>query len=356
MSRVARVSGALAIIAAVLLPAQLAHAVGDSSNITTSPISVTMNVKPGETKSTTLQVQNNGPKAVDIQVEAATFKARGNNGEAAIDAKSNDPSLKWVSFSPNLVHAEPGVWEQVQMTVSLPSDASLGYYYAVLFKPILAVDKTVKNTNTYTPTNAILALIDTGSNNESRSLQIASFTATKKLYEYLPATFNIDVHNNGNIFLPPQGVVYISKDASFKSAIATIPFNNQNGRVLPNSNRVFTVVWRDGFPAFQDKLSNGQPVTAKNGQTIQQLKWDFAHSDKFRFGKYYARLALVYNNGTRDVPIYAVVSFWIIPWKLLLIALGIIALQVFLIVMLLRYRHIVRAARKSQKKASTTKS
>ena len=346
MRRALHAFGALGVVVLLLVPTAKVSAAGEASNITTSPISVDLQIRPGETKTTTLQVQNNGPRTVDIKVDAATFTARGSDGQAAISPKRDDPSLKWLSFSPSVVTAEPGVWKQVQMTVTVPKDASLGYYYAILFKPILAVDKTVKNTNTYTPTNAILALLDTSTGNETRQLQISSFTSTKKLYEYLPATFKLDIYNSGNIYIAPRGTINISKDSSFKSSIQSIDFNTSSGRVLPKSHRVFTVVWKNGFPVFQDKTSNGQPVTNKKGVPLQELKWDFSNTDKLRFGKYYARATVVYNNGQRDVPIYAVVSFWVIPWKILLVVALIVALQVLLIVALVRYRTMYRKSRK----------
>jgi hypothetical protein len=338
---------AVAILGSALLPLS-ALAAGESTNITTSPIAVDISVKPGQSKTTTLQVQNNGSKTVILNVEATTFTAKGSNGEAAINPKQDDPSLKYVSFSPSTVTAEPGVWKQVQMTISLPLTASLGYYYAVLFKPDLPKG-TTQNTSTFNPSNAVLVLVDSNTGNEHRSLHIDSFTATKKLYEYLPVQFMISIRNDGNIFIPPQGVVYISKDASFKSSIATIPFNKADGRVLPGTNREFTVFWRDGFPVFQDKTSLGRPVTDKKGTAIQQLEWDFTNTNKLRFGKYYARLTVVYNNGVRDVPEYAVVSFWVIPWKMILVLLAIIAVQIYIVVTLVRYRKAFKAVKKSNK-------
>jgi hypothetical protein len=37
-------------------------------------------------------------------------------------------------------------------------------------------------------------------------------------------------------------------------------------------------------------------------------------------------MVLVYNNGITDIPITAVVSFWVIPWKIISIIVAIIAL------------------------------
>ncbi|MDR3583243.1 MAG: hypothetical protein P4L62_02705, partial [Candidatus Pacebacteria bacterium] len=49
---------------------------------------------------------------------------------------------------------------------------------------------------------------------------------------------------------------------------------------------------------------------------VQELKWNFADASKLRWGKYTAKLVLVYDNGQRDVPIEGEVSFWVVPWRL----------------------------------------
>jgi hypothetical protein len=335
---------AISLVAILLIPATAAFAAG--SSLTTSPVTLNLNVQPGHSETSTLQVQNNGTKAISVGVVVRSFKAQGTSGQAAIEApSSSDPSLSWVHFSQSTFTAQPGVWTSIKMTITLPPTANLGYYYAILFKPILPVNTTT-DTNTVTLSNAILALVDTGSSNEVRQLQVSSFTSSKKLYEYLPATFSIEVHNSGNIFVPPQGELYISKSSSFHSILATLDINKSAGHVLPDSSRIFTAQWSDGFPQYDPVLIAGQPVFKKNGQPVEKLNWNFANVSKLRFGKYYARLALVYNNGQRDIPIYATVSFWVIPWKLLSIVLIILLLPIILIVIAFRYRRMYKKSRK----------
>ena len=53
----------------------------------------------------------------------------------------------------------------------------------------------------------------------------------------------------------------------------------------------------------------------------EELSWDFNQASKLRYGKYTARLLLVYDDGQRDVPIESVVSFWVMPWRLIGVAL-----------------------------------
>ena len=213
------------------------------------------------------------------------------------------------------------------MTISPPKTAAYGYYYAVLFTPTLSVNS--KSTEKFKSANAILALVNVQSPNENNVLSAKSFTSSKSSYQYLPATFSVTVHNSGNIFTVPTGDIFISRTRN-GPAIDTLSFNSGGGNVLPGTNRAFQVQWTDGFPVYQDKLINGQAQDYKNGKPVQQLHWDFTKVPKFRYGKYYARLVLVYNNGGRDVAVNGVVSFWVVPWSLILSVVGgLIALIVF---------------------------
>ncbi len=314
---------ALAGIILLRMPAFADSASG--SLLTTSPISVDLSAKPGTSVSTTVQVENNSTRSETINVLLEKFKAAGENGQATIyKPSSDDSSMQWVHFSQTTIQAEPNVWNQVTVTIDVPSSAHLGYYYAVLFEPQTAV--AGKGKTTVRSANAIFMLLNTSaqSGNETRRLIVSNFTSQKSIYEYLPATFTVSVQNAGNIYLAPQGDVFISRTKNGKP-IATLPINSGLGNILPNTSRQFDTSWSDGFPVFQTKKINGQVVSNSKGQPEEQLKWNTSSSlSKFRFGKYYAYLALVYNNGTTDITQNATISFWVIPWKLILLILFVI--------------------------------
>jgi len=105
------------------------------------------------------------------------------------------------------------------------------------------------------------------------------------------------------------------------SSIATIPVNSAGNNVLPQTNRIFESNWSSGFPLYVPKELDGLPVRNQQGQQQYSLSWNFKNANDFRFGKYYAELELDYNDGTSTKDVYAEVSFWVIPWFLLLIGL-----------------------------------
>jgi hypothetical protein len=297
------------------------------TNITTSPISTSLTGKPGQSITTTLEMENNESSPIPIQVQLEKFRADGTNGQAQIMAgTASDVFLSWAHLSRTSFIAQPGAWSPVKLTINLPKTASLGYYYAVIFKPQTTLLPGQKTSNNIKSGNAILILVDANSGNAHPKLAVASFTATKKLYEYLPAEFSVEIHNTGNIYLPPAGDIYISRSSTGNDPITTIPINPNIGNVLPGTSRIFQQAWSNGFPVFVPKTVNGQKVTDKKGRVIEQLQWNFSQADKLRFGKYYAKMVMVYNNGLIDVPVDATLSFWVIPWKLLTIVVLVLVL------------------------------
>jgi len=315
---------ALALLVPIIMPAT-ALAADSGISLTSSPVSMNLVIKPGTSATKTLQLENNGTAPVKINMQLDEFSAKGTHGQAIItEPSANDPARQWVSFSPSSFVAQPGVLNSVKMTIHLPRSAQLGYYFAAIFAPETSTTAGARQ-NVIKGSNGVLVLIDTQSGNEKRAVNVASFSSSKRLYEYLPASFTVTIHNRGNIYLAPFGNIYISHNADVTNTIAALNVNANAGNVLPKSNREFQATWSDGFPAYVNKTISGQLVQDKKGQPIQALKWDFTKANKFRFGKYYAKLTMIYNDGQRTIPLTSVISFWVIPWKLLTVG-GIILL------------------------------
>lgn len=306
-----------------LLPSH-AHAQTPGFNITTSPLPVLLSVKPGQTTSTTLRVQNSGTVSTRFKVELKKFKANGTSGKPVLlNRQPGDDFFDWVSFSKTSFQADPGVWNEIGMKIDVPKTAAFGYYYAVLFSQEGNAAKPSSNAAALNGAAAVLVLLNVNAPGEKKELKVTNFSTDKKLYEYLPSSFNITVHNSGNIYLAPAGNIFITKG---KKTIATLDVNPAGGNILPGTERVFNTSWKDGFPVFEVKRDHGQIVNDKRGKPIEQLKWDFSKVNHLRFGHYTAHLLLIYDNGSQDVPVDAEVSFWVVPWKALPVILLIIVL------------------------------
>jgi len=337
----------LFVILVVLTKSQVSAADNVGSTLTTTPVSADLVSAPGTTISTKLQVLNDSPIPLTVNIRVEEFKASGTGGQALLyTPPATDPSLSWVHLSQTSLQAEPGVWNSVTMTIVLPKQAAQGYYYAVIFSPSVTVQGS-KNTNEIKGANAVFVLVDSNNSKDITQLGVDGFSVGKKSYNYLPATFSINVANTGNIFTVPSGEVYVSRTLN-GPAIDSLNINSGGGNILPQTNRIFNLAWTDGFPVYKPKTINGQEVSGKNGKPIEQLSWNLSNITKLRFGRYYAKFVLVYNNGTRDIPITGEVSFWVIPWLFILVFVIVFLLIAFGIWSIVR--SIVRRIRKFSKK------
>src|SRR6266404_242552 len=292
-------------------PAQAATASG--VNLTTSPLPVNLSVNPGQSISTDLRIQNAANNTQKIKISLMKFSAYGESGKPALqDRAPGDDYFDWVSFSPAVFDAPPNQWVSVKMTIKIPSSAAFGYYYAVVFSPV--DQKPSGKGNVFLGSTAILVLLDVNSPNAKRSAKVVDFSVDKKSYEFLPVNFSVRLHNGGNVHLLPSGSIYIKRGSK---QVGVLDFNSQHGSILPNSYRVYTSAWSDGWPVYVQKTQGGRVVLDKADKPVTSLKWDFSKLPHLKFGHYTANLLASYDNGSRDVPMEASVSFWVVPWRLI---------------------------------------
>jgi hypothetical protein len=314
---------ALIVLAGAIVLLHPAHSsAAEGFNVITSPLPIKISTAPGKTVETELRIKNQGAQAEGIKVGLMKFKGNNKTGTAdLLDLGKNDTYASWVHFTPETILAQPGVWNTVKMRIDVPETASLGYYLAVTFSPTTVPGG--RNVTSLKGSAATLVLLNVKGANEKRVLTIADFASKHTVYEYLPATFTVKVHNGGNIYIPPVGNIFITKGSK---PVETLDFNAIGASVLPDSSRTFTMPWKDGFPSFKDRLVDGKPSVDSKGNYKQDLSWNFSKANKFRFGKYTAKLLVAYDDGQHDVPLESTVSFWVIPWKIMSIFLLIIIL------------------------------
>jgi hypothetical protein len=255
------------------------------------------------------------------------FGAFGESGKPELmDRKPGDDYFDWVKFDKTVFDAPPNVWQTVRMTIRVPKTAAFGYYYAPVFSRVGDDVKRGDRTNALSGATAVLVLLEARNPNAKRTLQLSSFSSEHRVYEFLPSKFFVKLFNSGNVHGVPQGDVFITKG---KKQIAVLSLNAGGGNILPKSKRVYPVEWKDGFPVYKEVVEDGKVKLDKNGKQMRKLSWDWTQADKFRFGKYTAHLFAVYDDGNHDVPIEAQISFWVIPWRFLLVILLILALVGF---------------------------
>lgn len=284
-------------------------------NTTVSPVTLNLETDEGKAITAQIKIRNNGTMAERMKLTLATFTAdETGNKPRLILPKGDEDFLQWLTFGESEFTVEAGEWKTVPVTFSPPPGAILSHYYSIL---VARAEETQYTETTVNAMPAILVLTTINSPNAKRQLGVADFTVKNAVVEYLPQTFKIVIKNDGNVHLPPTGTIFI--DGEGKKDVAILPINSTGKVVLPDTKRDFEVVWDDGFPTFAPKVEGNTQVKDEKGNQIFGLNFDVSKLTKIRFGKYTAHLLMVYDNGERDVPIESQVSFWVIPWKALLV-------------------------------------
>src|SRR6266404_5654221 len=177
-----------------------------------SPLPILLEVKPGSSISTDLRVNNPSTHDEKLKVALKTFTQDGPNGTVNLhDPTSADSYLSWVSFSRTEFNAPPGLWQTVHMTIAVPATAAFGYYFAVEFTEANAPAANGQTGTVIQGAVASFVLLNATSKGETKQLQVTSFSANHRFYEFLPVNFLIRLHNTGNIFAGASGNIFIKR-------------------------------------------------------------------------------------------------------------------------------------------------
>ena len=317
-----------------------------SFRLITSPLPINIAAEPGNSVSTDLRVKNDGTSTENIQITMMKFKAYEDSGKPQLlEREPGDTFFDWVRFSEQTFTLAPNEWKTVTATFDLPVEASFGYYYAFVFSRAETETPLETRQTALVGGTAVLVLLEAAVPDAKRSVEVAEFSLDHAFYEFLPARFTVKLKNTGNVHIAPRGNIFI--DRGREKDIAILEINSEKGNILPQSNRIFESVWDDGFPVYKNMVRDGKEVLDENGQPEMTLTWNWKDASKLRFGKYTAKMLLIYDDGERDIPIEGTVSFWVMPWRLI----GGVVVNFILILGLVMY--VIRL-RRALKRLSTT--
>jgi hypothetical protein len=282
---------------------------GDFSlQVTPSPLVAT--VKPGTVTELDLKIRNGGTGSENLKIEPRSFAFDTATGQVKIDDAKVPAFASWLSFSQPTFTALPGQWTTEQLRLSLPANAGFSYSFALVISRQSNPVPT-KSGQLIKGSVAVFALINVDRPGATSKLEFTQFTTTKHIYEYLPATFEVRFKNTGNTIVQPTGNIFIGRKST-GAALAVLQANDSQAYILPGTERTLTANWNDGFPAYQT-------VTVPDGSNKQQLHWDWSRLSHFRIGRFTAQVVAVYSDGQHDVPLQAQVSFWVIPWRAIIL-------------------------------------
>lgn len=308
--------------AALVIPRAQAQNTGNpegSFNLVVTPVPLVLEAKPGTRISTEIKINNGNTVNERVKISVLKFGAEGEDGSPRLlDIEPGDEFAKWISFSEDKFTAEPKVWKSIRVTIDVPKSAAFGYYYALVFSRENAEQNIDSKKANLLGAVASLVLLDVQAPGAKREAKLVEFSTPKRVYEFLPTEFTVRMQNKGNVHVAPRGNIFISRGNNKTSLIEV---NLNKGFILPDTFRKFTPAWDDGSPVYRLKTVDGKAVYGKDGKQKTYLDWSGIKLSKLRIGKYSAHIVMVYNDGKSDIPVEGDVSFWVIPWRILGVAL-----------------------------------
>lgn len=307
-------------VAFVAVPLSVVHGQAGTAQLgqglEISPPLIEFNTDPGQTVTANIKLRNITDSTLVARARIDDFVAQGEEGlpKLLLDEKAGETSpysfKSWVNTIPPQTIA-PKQQVTIPVTFVVPKDAGPGGHYGVV--RFTAAAPEVEDTGVSLSASIGSLVLINVSGNVTTSAKIEEFFVSQNnkqssFFEQGPLNFVERISNTGNVHIKPTGEVKVKN--TLGRNIATLQVNEKNGNVLPASIR-----------RFEQTLSN-----------------------KFLFGRYTAEANLFYGD---NQTLNQTISFWVIPYKLIALIIGLIVLAVFLV---RRYNsHIVKKATKRSK-------
>jgi hypothetical protein len=275
-------------------------------------------VKPGTKSTVDLKIHNSSSGTENLQIQPRAFKYDSKTGDITLEDGAPEIISSWMTFSaPKFSVLSDQTFNQT-VSFNVPKDAGFSYSFALVISR-QAQPKPQGSEQIIAGSLAVFTLVNVDRPGAKSELQVVSFTSAKKLYEYLPATLNVRFRNSGNTIVQPSGNIFVQRTAHAPKPMTALPVNEKQGYILPGTERTVTAQWKEGFAVYQT-------TTDGSSKSSEHLSVDWGKLKQFRIGRYTAKLVAVYSDGQHDVPIEGVVTFWVIPWRAILLAIALIVI------------------------------
>ena len=276
-----------------------------------APPILTLSANPGQTINAQILLRDISSGNLLVSNQINDFVAAGENGtpKIIIGNDTNNPfSMKnWITPLPSF-ELSPEQIKTLNIAINVPIHASPGGHYGVIRFSGLPPSLSSSGVSLQASIGVLVLLTVNGKLTDNLSLSQFSVTSgtsgSGKIFESTPLNFIIKTKNSGNVQEEPTG--HITVTDMFNKAVATINVNIPPHNVLPDSTREFTA--------------------ALNSTEI---------GNRHLFGLYHAKLQLSYGVNSHKT-ITSSLSFWVIPYKLIIGGLILIIVLFFILRYLIR--------------------
>lgn len=292
--------------------------------MTVSPVLLDYQIAPGASRQGLATLINDSKETKTYTLSAENFIARGEDGEQQYLVEAQPTGLaSWIHVDQPTVTLEPGTSREFPFLIVVPPNAEPGGHYATLFFSQAGGSLGGGSGVGVAEQVGVLLLVNVPGNIHE-ALQVDSFRVTgPSMANRLPILFETRLKNTGSVHERPVGTITIQN--GFGNVVARIPMNPTNAAILPSSIRRMASTWSASAPL-------------RHGGFVSEIVNEWTH---FGFGKYTATISA--NYGAQQAHLQGTsVSFWILPWHLMIVAAIIVALLIVLIS--LYNQMIIRAA------------
>jgi hypothetical protein len=287
-----------------------------------SPPVIELSANPGQSVSTNISVRN--VTAGELVATATTNDFGASSDESGTpkllltETGATRYSLRYWVTGVNGLDLAAGELKTTKVVINVPANAEPGGHYGVV--RFTGVPPDMKQTGVALSASVGALILLTVNGDITHQANVEQFsTGTQNVktaefsvsgfFEHGPVDFLVRIKNSGSVHEQATGIITVKN--MFGGKVATVAVNSLGGNVLPDSIRRFT-------------------------QTL---------ANKQLFGLYTAKLSMTYA-GNKTLAANA--SFWVIPWKLvLLVLLGLLVIGYLLKVGIRKYnQHIIAMARR----------
>ncbi len=265
-----------------------------SAGVTLKPATIEEKIDPGATKTFVTSIKN------ESDVEQTYYLGRRDiigvrDGSVPVYAPENvEPTpldmSSWITLAADTVTVPAGGEAPISFVVSVPPDAPPCNHFAGIFVSMEPPELSESGAAIGYEVANIISLRVAGECVESA--KIRQFSTDNYIYGSPNVTFNLRIENDGNTLVRPVGPVEITNMFGQK-VDGNLIFNESAAAVFPADTREFTFDWK---------------------------------GEGYGFGRYEAVVSPIYGEEGAKQTMSSSVTFWVLPVKIVLPALGILAI------------------------------
>lgn len=271
-------------------------------SIGTAPTNEKLQLEPGEVYEDNFTVWNLETTTITYYVKVSSFRQIQNQPGSAIflseeeDAKNPYSASSWLEVEEEVLELVPNRNVTVGYTITVPEELAPGDYNVEIYFSSEEAEKG-KETATYSVLSAGIPILITIGEDYAESAEIIDFYSTQKTYERPNfASLITRIQNLGDTHITPKGDIVLTN--IFKQEVGRIVFNDNNQSVLRGNSGTYESNWDLG---------------------------EYIEDGKFAIGPITAETIILYRRNNPGFSVLsATTSFWIIPWKLIILTLTVI--------------------------------